>query len=264
MTERPLALVTGASSGIGVELARELAADGHDLILTARREARLRALAYELTGRHGMSAAVVPADLANADGPARLLREVEALGRPVEVLINNAGLGLGDAFAHQDPARLRMLLQVNVVAATELARACLPDMLARRRGGILNVASMAGLQPGPYMAAYYASKAYLLSLSEALWAECRGTGVRVTALCPGPVATEFFQAAGVAGSKFARTKPQVMPASEVARAGYAGFKSGRRMVAPGLPNKLLALVAPALPRNVVFAVLRRYQGPHAG
>jgi short-subunit dehydrogenase len=233
---RPRALVTGASSGIGIELARELARDGHDLVLSARRAAPMHALAAELAA-YGADSVVIPADLSKPAAASELATAVETGGLQIDVLVNNAGLGGIGRFDQLDPARITEMLQVNVVALTELTRLLLPGMVARRRGKVMLVASTAGFQPGPRMAVYFATKAYVLSLGEALTYELRGTGVTVTTLCPGATATEFFK---VAGANEIALRP-TMSASEVARIGYRALKDGRRVAITGLLNRILAV-----------------------
>ena len=190
------ALVTGASAGLGVHFAEALAAEGHDLILTARRLDRLEALAARIRARHGVKVETIAADLAEPGGAAALVAEISKRALAVNTLINNAGFGLSGAFAAQDPARLGGMIELNCRALVELCHAVLPGMIQMRSGGILNVASTAAFQPGPGMAVYYATKAFVLSFSEALHEEVRRQGVRVAALCPGPTLTEFFDAAG--------------------------------------------------------------------
>src|SRR6185436_6905763 len=197
MAENPrdLALVTGASSGIGADLARELAQGGHDLVLVARGEDKLKALAAELEKAHSIRARVISADLAQPDAAVQLVKQLG--GTPIDVLINNAGYALYGRFAETDAADELRMIQVNIVALTQLAKLLLPGMLARKKGRILNVASTAAFQPGPLMAVYYATKAYVLSFSEALANELQGTGVGVTALCPGPTRTGFQKRAEI-------------------------------------------------------------------
>jgi hypothetical protein len=218
-------LITGASSGIGLELARLFAADGHDLILVARRADRLEALAGELRVGHAVTVHVWPEDLGDRDAPARLHARALAENLFVETLVNNAGFGaLGD-FAELPLDRQLAMIDVNLRALTELTHRFLPDMRRHRRGRILNVASMAAFQPGPHMAVYYATKAYILLLSEALSAELAGSGVSVTCLCPGVTRTEFQDAAGMAGSRLLAIRG--LSAERVARIGYSAMQSGR-------------------------------------
>jgi uncharacterized protein len=233
---RPLALVTGASSGIGADLARELARDGHDLVLAARTVAPMQELAGELAA-HGASSVVLAADLGRAGAAAELASTIETRGLHIDVLVNNAGLGGIGRVDQMDPQRISEMLQVNVVALTELTRLLLPGMVARRRGKVLLVASTASFQPGPRMAVYFATKAYVLSLGEALAYELRGTGVTVTTLCPGATATNFFKVAGAADIAL---RP-AMRSAEVARVGYRAMKAGRRVVITGILNRFLAV-----------------------
>lgn len=251
------ALVTGASGGIGEELARLFAADGHDLVLVARSRDKLARLSEELGGKHGVGARVLAADLARPDAPREIFEELEGAGVAVDALVNNAGFGSYGLFAETDLRSELELLQVNVVALTHLSKLFLPGMIARRRGYVMQVASTAAFQPGPLMAVYYASKAYVLSLSEALANECEGTGVRVSALCPGPTETGFVAAAGMGDSKlFDRA---VMDARTVAVEGYRGLLAGKAVVIPGLRNNLLARSIGFFPRNLVTKVVRRIQ-----
>ena len=251
------ALVTGASGGIGEELARLFAADGHDLVLVARSRDRLARLAAELEDGHGVAARVVAADLARQQAPEEVFGELTGAGVVVDALVNNAGFGTYGLFAETDLGAELDLLQVNVVALTHLSKLFLPGMLARGRGYVLNVASTAAFQPGPLMAVYYASKAYVLSFSEALANECGGTGVLVSALCPGPTETGFVAAAGMGDSKlFDRA---VMSARDVAEAGYRGLLAGRAVVIPGLRNNLLARTVGLFPRGLVTKVVRGIQ-----
>ncbi len=254
----PTALVTGATSGIGLELATLLARDRHDLALVARTRDRLESVARGLAEEFGVRAMALPFDLARPEAPAEIVRELSRQGSNVDVLVNNAGFGVHGLFASTPADKDRDVLQVNVVALTELTKRLLPGMLERRRGRILNLASTAAFQPGPLMAVYYASKAYVLSFSEALSNELSGTGVTVTALCPGPTITEFQKRAGIEGTALF-TGPLVMEPSEVARAGYRGMRRGQRLVIPGFGNNVLVQALRVTPRRVATAVARRIQ-----
>jgi short-subunit dehydrogenase len=245
VTAQPVTLVTGASAGLGIEFARMCRARGDRLVLVARRRDRLEALAAELGGTD-----IVAADLSEPGAGERLIDTVEAMGLAVETLINNAGFGLAGRFAEQPAERQAEMIALNIGALTMLCRRVLPEMLERRRGFILNVASTAAFQAGPHSAVYYASKAYVLSLTEALHQEAKGTGVHVTALCPGPTATEFFEIAGAANGKLARLATD--PAS-VVRAGLAGLARNQAIVIPGFRNKASAQASRLLPR----AAMRR-------
>jgi short-subunit dehydrogenase len=248
------ALITGPSSGIGLDFAHLFAQDGHDVVLVARSEGKLRALAAELESKHRISARVIVADLARPEAP----REVFAAAPPIDVLVNNAGLGISGLFA-ETPARTELeILQVNVVALTHLTKLFLPQMVERKRGRILNVASTAAFQPGPLMAVYYASKAYVLSFSEAIAEELRGTGVTVSALCPGPTATGFQKTANL-GSEALLKVMKPVPSMEVARAGYRGMLRGQRVIIPGIKNKLGVQSLRVSPRAVVTRIVRALQ-----
>ena len=251
------ALVTGASGGIGEELARLFAADGHDLVLVARGEEKLRRLAEELGSKHNVAARVLASDLSRAEAPREIFDELAREGVSVDALVNNAGIGSWGLFAETELKQELELLQINVVALTHLSKLFLPPMIASGRGYLCNVASTAAFQPGPLMAVYYASKAYVLSLSEALANECEGTGVVVSALCPGPTETGFVAAAGMGDSKlFDRA---VMDARTVAVEGYRGLLAGKAVVIPGLRNNLLARSIGLFPRNLVTKVVRGIQ-----
>jgi hypothetical protein len=244
---RKTALVTGASSGIGYDLAGLFAQGGFDLVLTARNRAALDALAQKCQSEHGAQAEVLAADLADPACPQRIFDELSARSISVAILVNNAGLGTHGLFAEADwPSQLQML-QVNLVAATHLTSLFLPEMRKRGSGRILNVASMAGFMPGPYMSVYYATKAFMLSHSVALAEELRGTGVTVTALCPGPTRTDFQRRAGIDESRLFQTSP--MDSISVARAGYRGLMEGKTIIIPGLSNKLVGLASRALSRS---------------
>jgi uncharacterized protein len=255
-TRNGTALITGASSGLGAEFARLFAADGHDVVLVARTESKLQQLATELTQTHGIRALVLASDLAHPSAPMEIANRLRRDGTEVDYLVNNAGFGLIGPFLSTNRATELAMIQVNVVALTDLTKLLLPAMVTRGRGRILNVASTAAFVPGPFMAVYYATKAYVLSLSQALSNELRGTGVTVTALCPGPTRTGFATAAG------ARSRPSwqarmVMEASTVARAGYRGMMRGETTVVPGLLNKLLTQSTRFLPRAMQAQIARR-------
>jgi short-subunit dehydrogenase len=244
---RPVALVTGASSGIGYDLVKIFAARGHDVVLVARDLERLERAAAECRAM-GANAIVIPIDLAAASAPTRIYEQLAAARVAVDVLVNNAGFGTHGPFASIPADADLQLLQVNIVALTHLTKLFLPPMLARGRGRILNVASLASFQPGPLMATYFASKAYVLHLTEAIAQELSGAGVTVTALCPGPVRTEFRKRAGSEGkSSFG----SAMEPGAVAQAGYEGMMRGRRIVIPGARGRALAVVSRLAPRRLV-------------
>jgi len=248
---RPLALVTGASSGIGANLARELAKDGYDLILSARRVAPMQALAEELVGAN---TTIIASDLSQTGAAAALVRDIETRGLAVDVLINAAGFGAHGRFDQSDPLRVSEMLQVNVMALTELTRMMLPPMVARGKGKVMLVASTAAFQPGPQMAVYCASKTYVLSFGEAIAYELQGSGVTVTTLCPGATDTEFARLAGAGESALFKGLLPVMNASEVARIGYQGLKAGRGVVITGLVNKIMATSSRLSPTPVSLRI----------
>jgi hypothetical protein len=253
----PTVVVTGASSGIGRELARCAAADGARLVLTARSTEALEHLARKLADAHGADSVVVPVDLAAENGPRRLAEALEEDGRPVDVLVNNAGFGLAGRFAEQDRDDVLGMIDLDVRALVELTHRLLPAMLARGEGAILNVASTAAFQPGPLMAVYYAAKAFVLSFSEALAEELDGTGLRVTTLCPGPVPTGFQQRARMETSRLMTARGLTrLDAGTVARAGWNGVRRGERLVVPGTMNRLGAFGTRLLPRRLVTRMVR--------
>ncbi len=255
------ALITGASAGIGTAIARELATRGHNLVLVARRKDRLDEIAQELASAHGVRAETLGCDLAKSASRQRLPGRVAALGLNVEVLVNNAGFATGGAFADADPERELEQVRVLVEAVVALTSAFLPEMVRRRRGAILNVASTAGMQPLPYSAGYSAAKAYVLNFSEALHHEVRSAGVTVTALAPGPVSTEFWDAAGweAGGQTFEKAVPGPVwvTAEETASAGVKGLEDGRRVVVPGLQVRTAMLAARYLPHALKLPVIER-------
>lgn len=254
------ALVTGASSGIGLALARILAEHGHDLVLVARREDKLVQLGEELARSDGINYRVIAADLAGPRASEEVVARLSSLAVRVDVLVNNAGFGLHGPFA-QAPLDAQLdMVQVNIVALTALTGLLLPSMVARRAGRILNVASTAAFQPGPMMAVYYATKAYVLSFSEALANELAGTGVTVTALCPGPTRSEFQATARMQSARLVRMM-KLPEAHSVALAGYEGLMRGRRIVIPGWTNRLGAQLVRLAPRAWVTGVVRRLHEP---
>ena len=252
MTNGSAAIVTGASSGMGVEYAKLFANDRHEVVLVARREDRLAGLAADIEKAYGVRAHVVAADLAVPAGVSRVVDEVKRLGLQVEFLVNDAGFAASGAFAESDLEHLLDLVNVNVIALLALTRAFLPGMTARRRGRILNVGSTAGFVPGPFMAVYYASKAFVNSFTEALWYELRGTGVTVTVSCPGATSTEFAAVAGNERSLLFRLG--AADAVDVARAGYQAMMRGDPLVVHGLRNKLLIQSLRFSPRRTIRAV----------
>ncbi len=252
---RPITLVTGASSGIGAALAQVFAAQGHELVLVARREQRLSTLADAVAARGHARPIVLPADLERTDAGDRIAAELASRGLEPNIVVNNAGFGLVGEAAELDLQEQLRMIDVNVRALTDLSLRWV-DSLERHRGGILNVASIAGFMPGPRSAVYYATKAYVLSFSEALHRELEPRSIRVTALCPGPVPTEFQERAGVP------QKPSgflTLPAERVAQEGYRGFMDGHRVVAPGFGNRMVTVLSRLLPRRFVLAVMDRRQ-----
>lgn len=248
----PTALITGASSGLGADFARLFAKDGYELVLVARSEDKLRELARDL----GVKTTVIAADLSRPNAAADVVAQLGAI--EIDALVNNAGVGLAGAFIETDLQTELDMIQLNVVALTQLTKLLLPAMLQRGRGKILNVASTASFQPGPLMAVYYATKAYVLSFSEAIAEELRKTPVTVTALCPGPTATGFVAAANVSETRLFTLMPP-MESEKVARIGYEAMKRGRRVVIPGVKNKLLAESVRVSPRRVVTTIVRKMQ-----
>jgi uncharacterized protein len=247
-------LVTGASSGIGSDVARSLARRGQGLTLVARRAERLDDLAQELRDEHGVRVEVVEADLGEERSRERMVQQLSELAVNVEVLVNNAGFGTGGRFHELDAEREVEMVRLNVEAVVALCARYVPDMVRRGRGGVLNVASTAAFQPLPRQATYGASKAFVLSYTEALHAELSGTGVTATALCPGPVRTEFADTAGI--TEAAEGLPDLFWAEspEVAEQGVSGLERGRRVVVPGILNRAGALGGQHVPRSVLLRV----------
>jgi short-subunit dehydrogenase len=253
---KPVTVITGASSGIGSALARVFAANGHEVALVARREKEMVLLASELGAAYKYRPHVIPIDLQRSDAPARIAHELLGRGLEPAVVVNNAGFGLHGPAAELDRAEQLAMIDLNVRALTDLSLRWI-DGIVRHKGGILNVASVAGFLPGPNMAVYYATKAYVLSFTEALSRELEPRGVRVTVLCPGPVSTEFQARAGVSGKRPSWLLSKT--AEQAAKAGYAGFMQGRRLVVPGFGNKLVTLLPRFLSRSTVLSTIQRYQ-----
>lgn len=251
------ALITGASSGIGLELAHLFAQDGYRLVLVARNRAALRQVGDDLQSRYGITVRIAPKDLAHPASPDELYHELQESGVVLDILVNNAGFGVAGAFLNTKWNDESEMIQVNIAALTHLTKLFLPQIRARE-GKLLNVSSMAAFQPGPFMAAYYASKAYVLSFSEALAEEMVGTGVTVTCLCPGPVNTNFQKRAYLQGTAMMKS-PLAVEVREVARIGYEGMKQGRRIIIPGWKNRILAGGVRLAPRNLLTKVVRRLQ-----
>ena len=254
------ALVTGASMGIGVDLAECFAADGYDVILTARSEPALRTLADRLAKNHGVKATVIAGDLAEAGGGSKLAAEVRRQGLTVDVLVNNAGYGIAGAFAASKLDDQLGMIDLNDRALVELTHLYWPGMLERKRGGVLNVASTAAFQPGPLMAVYYASKAFVLSFSEALWREAQGKGVHVSCLCPGPTASRFRERAGTGKTRLSTLGTPVTSKS-VAEEGYRAYQENQRVLITGARNRFMARLVPYLPRRTVLDIAHRIQSP---
>jgi uncharacterized protein len=250
-------LITGASSGIGADLARELAARDHGVTLVARREERLEDLAEELTRDHGVRAETVACDVTDEEGRDRLQDELSDRGLEVEVLVNNAGFGSGGAFVELDGAKEASMVRTNCEAVVALTSAFLPAMVERGRGAILNLGSLIAFQPVPFQTTYGATKAFVLSFTEALHEELRGTGVTVTALCPGPVRTEFGEAGGFGGADDRIPSWFWLAPEAVAEAGVEGLEKGRRVVVPGPLNQVGALSGQHFPRGALLPLLRR-------
>lgn len=247
-------LITGATSGIGRELAKWFAADGNRLVLAARAGDELNQIKRELESRYSVRVTVIPVDLSSRDGPSLLIDTLDRNNMDIDVLVNNAGFGLHGSFAQTPLHDELAMIDLHIRSMTILTKFLLPPMVERRQGGILNVSSTAAFQPGPYMAVYYASKSYALSFTEALAGELRGTGVLVTALCPGPTETRFSKRAGLSAVRlFSRG---LMKPAEVAQVGYRGYLQGRTVVIPGLRNRILVFAARLAPRKIIMSVVK--------
>ncbi len=255
---RGAALVTGASSGIGCELAKLFARNGYILVLVARNREILNKLAEDLESETGSAAKVIATDLSNPSAPLDIYQELQKDAIHIDVLVNCAGFGASGLFSEIDMQRQIDMIQVNVAALTQLTRLFLKDMLTRRTGKILNVASTAGFQPGPLMAVYYATKAYVLSFSEALAEEVRGSGVTVSVLCPGPTRTGFQDKSGLNQSRLFRSRlVGTLDAATVARAGYRGLMKNTTVIIPGARNRFLIFGIRLIPRKMLTRVVKR-------
>jgi uncharacterized protein len=256
--QRPTALVTGGSGGIGLELAKVLARNDFDLVLVGRNRDTLEAAAGQLEGKFAIRAQVFAADLARPEAPEAIFDFLQNENVPIEILVNNAGIGLGGEFADTKLERELEMIQVNIAALTHLTKLFLPPMIKRKSGRVLNVASTAAFQPGPLMAVYYATKAYVLSFSEALSEELRNSGVTVTTLCPGPTHTDFADAAEMGNSRLFHTFGIADPA-DVAKYGFDAMMHGKRLAIPGVKNKVVAQANRFAPRALSAKIARMMQ-----
>ena len=240
------ALITGASSGIGLELARRFAGDGYDLVIIARREDLLNKVAKEIMENFGVKVSVMPKDLTEKDSTLEIFKKLEKEGKEINVVVNNAGFGAVGEFTELDYERQINMIDLNINSLVSLTRLFLPGMIKKNYGGILNVGSLAGFQPGPYASVYYATKAFVLSFTEGLKEELKGTNIKVSCLSPGPTDTEFLEISSIDESSL--FKFGTMRAREVAKEGYDGFKNGKTIVIPGLLNNLLPCLVRITPR----------------
>lgn len=254
-TRRPTALITGASAGIGAELARVFAARGHNVVLVARRRDALEALAGQVEGKHGITATVIVDDLGDPEAPDRIFAAVRDAHIDIDVLVNNAGFGLGGEFSETPIDREMVMVQVNVGALLHLTKLFVAPMMKRRKGYVMNVASTAAFFPGPGQSVYYATKAFVLSFSEAIAEELSGSGVIVSCLCPGPTETEFLTVAGITRPRLFDTN--VADARDVAEFGYDALMAGMRVAVPGATNKLIIRAKHLIPRRLVARVVAK-------
>ena len=256
--EGQTALITGASAGIGIDLAECFAMDGYDIIVAARSEGPLKEVAARLSRAHNVRATAIVADLAAQGGGQKLADDIKAQGLCVDVLVNNAGYGIAGPFEGSAQAGQLGMIDLNVRGLVELTHIYWPEFLKKKRGGVLNVASTASFQPGPFMAVYYATKAFVLSFSEALWEEARSTGVHVSCLCPGPTESKFHDRAGTTKVRLSKMA-QMMPSKKVAGIGYRAFQQNRRVVISGAQNAVLARMVPFFPRGITLGLVRYLQ-----
>lgn len=250
-------LITGPSRGIGYELAHLFARDGYSLILVSRSEEELKQMAGDMESQYGVRAVVLPKDLARPEAPQEIHAALQEESIQVDALVNNAGFGLYGLFVETDLQKELDMLQVNLVALTHLTKLFLPGMVERGQGYVLNLSSIAAFEPGPLMAVYYATKAYVLSFSEAIAHELRNSGVTVTALCPGPTRTPFVKLAGVEGTRAFRWG--AMNADVVAEIGYRGLMQGKAVVIPGAANKVATRLVRLAPRSLLAPVVEWLQ-----
>lgn len=250
-------LITGASAGIGLELAFRFAKEGHPLVLVSRSREKLSAAAAEIKKKCGVQPVLIPADLSRPGSAMLLFAELQTREIRVDILVNNAGVGMYGLFMEGDPQKQLEMMQLNMISLTELTKLLLAPMIERKKGRVLNVASTAAFQPGPLMAVYYATKAYVLSFSEALAEELRGSGVTASVLCPGPTESDFQQTTGMENLKL--FKLTMMPAAPVAEAAYRGVMAGKTLIIPGFMNQITPLGARLFPRGWMPPLVRFFQ-----
>lgn len=257
------ALITGASSGIGLELSQVFARTGHDVILVARSEDKLQALKNELSNKYDIEATVFCHDLTDTKAPQTLFDQIQQSGQTVDVLVNNAGYGDYSEFAQSDWAKLEGMILLNVLALTHLSRLFLPGMIQRGHGKVLNLASTAAFQPGPMMAVYFATKAYVLSFSEAIAAETSEQGINVSVICPGPTQSDFIDRANMGEMAYASesVRDNLPTSAEVAQFSYNALQKGQLVAVHGIANKVMALSTRFAPRSLVLRGVKRFMAP---
>jgi uncharacterized protein len=263
MMKRETVLITGASSGIGYEFAKRFAKEQYNIVAVARSESKLQALKQELEAKYGIEVFVYTKDLSNQDEVSALYEEIKKENIVIDILINNAGFGLFGEFTKTNLAEELNMIDLNIKTLTHLTKLVVVDMVKRNKGKILNVASTAAFQPGPLMAVYYATKAYVLSFTEALENELKGTNVTVSALCPGPTETGFAGRANLSQSKLFKSL-DVMNVHQVVEVGYDGLLKGKTIIIPGWKNRLLAMSARLMPRKLVTSIVRKVQERDSG
>jgi short-subunit dehydrogenase len=254
---RKTVLITGVSGGIGKELADRFAKGGHNIVLVARNKGKILELAQEYEEKYGIQATAIAKDVAAPRVPEEIFMELKEKGIIVDYLVNNAGFGLFGTFMETDMVQEINMIEINIKALTVMTKLFLPDMIKRGQGGVMNVASLVGFFPGPMMSVYYATKAYVLSFTEGLENEVRGTGVTITALCPGLTSTGFVDRSGMGASKM--LNGAIMDAGQVAEKGYRGFLRGKRLIMPGTRNRFIAFLPRLLPRKLMTRIIRSSQ-----